>query len=291
MTKTPSTENKKSLEANIIYVDIDSILDTRLGTLASLKEEYAVNALLNGYTDRDRDEFNDVPYEIFSKAYEKRDVNTLMLSTFTDVFVLLDSCIKSTFETAATNPNTKPLQIQVNVYPYELTEEEMSEISIAVWSRLREMVDVSVVNINDASLTPEYCKETYSMMIRYDYQSWLKIHHDSHAFEKTKIPEISIIAPALYQKRPSEQELNELKEQNIHPFAAVEYAMAPFFTLRLTDVSVFCISREILNVRNSKFTNKEKDSINIEENKPLDIDAVNKYQTPSADPDDGFTPF
>lgn len=281
------TDKEKKSDTDIIYVDLDALLDTRLGTLAFLKNEYAVNALMNGYHSRDRDEFIDVPYEIFKKAYEKRDVDVLAMSTFTDVFILLQSCVKSTFEIAATNPNTKPLQIQVNVYPYDLSEEEMSEISIAVWSRLKEMVDVNVVNINDGFLTPEYCKETYSMMIRYDYQSWLKIHHDSHAFEKTKIPEISIIAPAIYQNRPDEQQLAELKEQNIHPFTAVEFAMAPFFTLRLVDISTFCISKEILNAKN----NSVEDGIKVEEQEPSDLNVDTPHHSPAPESDDGFIPF
>jgi hypothetical protein len=268
MTKnTLPPDTKKKLDADIVYVDIDALLDTRLGTLALLNNEYAVNALMGDYTSRSIDSFPDVPYEIFKKAYEKRNVDTLMLSTFTDVFVLLNSCVKSTFEAAATNVNTKPLQIQVNVFPYDLDEEEMAEISVAVWSRLKEMADVNVVNISDAFLTPQYCKDTYTMMVRYDYQSWLKIHHDSHAFEKTKMPEVSIVSPALYQKYPNEQELTELKEQNIHPFTAVELTMSPFFTLRLTDVSVFCISKQILEAKN-------KDSIEVEKPKLPDSNAI-----------------
>jgi hypothetical protein len=284
-TKTLPSDTKKVLDADIVYVDIDSLLDTRLGTLALLKNEYAVNALMNGYTSRNIDDFQDAPYEIFKKAYEKRNVDTLILSTFTDVFILLHSCIKSTFEAAATNVNTKPLQIQVNVYPYDLNEEEMAEISVAVWSRLKEMADVNVVNISDAFLTPQYCKDTYTMMIRYDYQSWLKIHHDSHAFEKVKMPEVSVISPALYQRYPSEQELAELKEMNVHPFAAVELTMSPFFTLRLTDVSVFCISKEILEAKN-------KDGIEAEEPKLPDPSVINVNHSESVtDHDDGFVAF
>lgn len=293
MTNAFPSNEVKAPDTNIIYVDLDALLDTRLGTLAFLKNEYAVNALNDGYTSRDRDEFKDVPYDIFKKAYDKRNVETLMMSTFTDVFTLLQSCIKSTFEIAATNPNTKSLQIQVNVYPYDLTEEEMAEISTAVWSRLKEMVDVNVVKVNDAFLTPQYCKDTYTMMIRYDYQSWLKTHHDSHAFEKVKIPEIAIVAPALYQRRPSEQELSELKEQNIHPFTAVEYAMAPFFTLRMTDIAVFCISKEILNANDQTLGSKVKDGINVEGTESLNTDTSAQSHTLSSGsvPDDGFDLF
>lgn len=287
MNTTLPANKKKPIGTDIIYVDLDSLLDTRLGTLALLKNEYAVNALLNGYTTRDRDEFVDVPYEIFKSQYEKRNVDTLSLSTFTDVFVLLHACIKSTFEAAATNPNIKPLQVQVNVFPYDLNEDEMAEISVAVWSKLKEMADVDVVNVNDAFLTPEYCKDTYSMMIRYDYQSWLKTHHDSHAFEKTKMTNVTIIAPAIYQNRPSEQEMVEMKDQKLHPFTAAEFAMAPFFSLRLTDVGVFCISKELLSFDKTKTENNIDDGIKVEETNPPNSNASEKNQLP----DDGFSLF
>lgn len=279
----PATDKREGSE--IIYVDLDALLDTRLGTLAYLKNEYAVNALSNDYMTRDRDEFKDVSYEVFKKAYEKRDIDTLKLSTFTNVFTLLQSCIKSTFETAATNSNIKPIQVQVNVYPYKLDEEEMSEISIAVWSRLKEMVDVNVVNINDVFLTPAYCKDQYSMMIRYDYQSWLKIHHDSHAFDKVKMPTVSIVAPAIYQSRPSVEELEELQKQSIHPFDATEFSLAPFFTLRLVDISVFSINKQILNIKN-----KSNDGIKVEGSEPLDSMSISQTQSSSVT-DDGFDTF
>jgi hypothetical protein len=87
--------------------------------------------------------------------------------------------------------------------------------------------------------------------------------------------------------------LVELKEQNIHPFTAVEYAMAPFFTLRMTDVAVFCISKEILRASDSVTDNKTNDGIIVEEPKSPDTNAVQSSHESLLDvnPDDGFDPF
>lgn len=289
----PPVDKRSSPESNTIYVDLDALLDTRLGTLATLKDEYAVNALHNGYTTRDRDEFPDVPYEVFKLAYEKRDADTLAMSTFTNVFTFLLSCLKSSFEEAVTNPNARPIQIQVNTYPYDLEEDEKAAISIAVSRRLKQMADVSVVCVSDAFLTPKYCKDTFAIMVRYDYQSWLKIHHGSHAFEKDKMPGVSIVAPAIYQTRPNEQEMEELKSMNIHPFTATEFTMAPFFQLKLLEIDVFCISKEILRAKpleRKEELMKQKDGIKSEEPKPSGQNA--EQPKPQAQPsDDGFELF
>lgn len=291
MTKSSLPPEGKTPEYDAIYVDLDCLLDTRLGTLASLKDDYAVNALKNGYFERDMDEFPDAPHNVFRLAYDKRDVDTLMRSRFTNVFVLLQSIIKGTFETAVTNPNTKPLRIVVNVAPYDLMDEEKAAITSAVARHIKEMADVELVNVSDGFLTPQYCKDNFAMMVRYDYEPWLKIHTNSKAFETVKMPNVSMIVPALYQKRPTDQELAELKEINLHPFAAVEFALAPFFSLRLVDINTFCISDKVADILEAlekiQSEPKKEDGIKSEEPKPSGQNAV-KSQDESSEGSDGF---
>lgn len=287
MNKPTGNDKSAKSDVDIVYVDLDALLDTRLGTLAVLNDIYAVNALENGYLNRTRDEFPDVSYEVFKKAYEKRNVETLKHSTFTNVFVFLKSIIKSTFEAAVSNGNVRPLRIQINTHPYDLVDEEKAAICQAVAARLREMVDVEVIGVPDNDLTPQHCKNNFAMMIRYEYEPWLKIH--LKAFEHIKMPELSLIGPAIYQSLPNEQEMAELKEKNIHPFMAAEFGLAPFVSLKLLDADVFSISTDVLKAaidRHDEKTDEKNDGIKPEEvspSEPKPNTAVNQD-----DSDDGF---
>lgn len=287
-----SERSKRSGDPAGIYVDIDSLLDTRLGTLAIMKEDYALEALKKNYFIREIDEFPNVPHEVFKKAYAKRDVETLMASTFTNVFTLINAFIKGNFEAAVTNANVSPVLITVNVHPYDLTEEEMVAISQAVSHRVKGMADVNVVNFHDAYLTPAYCRENFAIMIRYEYEPWIKVHVESKAFETQRMPGVSVVGPAIYQKIPTEEEMAELKEKNIHPFTAAETAMAFFFGLKLVDVETFCISKDVIELfKQAIATPPEKTSETNESIKPEEVAPFEPPAQVKPDQNDSFSEF
>jgi hypothetical protein len=108
-----------------IYVDLDCLLDTRLGTLAKINPELASNALMNGYHERDEDIFEGVGVEDYRKAYEARDVDTLTLSVITGMFSFLHECVLAAFKRIQIDGIFDAIQLEVNYWPYELDDEEV----------------------------------------------------------------------------------------------------------------------------------------------------------------------
>ena len=223
----------------IVYVDLDCLLDTRLGTLALANEQWALNALKQGYHTRRMDEFPDVNRDDFKKLYAERTADVLPMSVYTNMFVFLDGILKGEFDHTASGGQGAKIEIQVNYHPYELEPEEIGALCQVISHRTMEMADVRMVNIPDGFLTPTYCRDTYVMMIRYTYEPWIEMH--VKAFEERKMPGMAFIAPALYQKTPTEAELKELNDMGLDPLRATEVALAPLFAMRLLDANAFSI--------------------------------------------------
>lgn len=227
-----------------VLVDLDALLDTRLATLAKINEDLAIGVLNKGYRTRTIDSFPGVSAEEFKKAYAKRDVDTLVMAVATNAFVLLQSCIKGSIENIVVGGPGQPISFEINYHPYDLESDEIEMIKHAIESRTMDIVDVTMVKIDNMFLTPTYCKENYALMIRYDYVEWIEMHQEELA--KKPMPAVGLIAPALYHlKVPSDEEMADFKRNNIEPFQSTEIALAPAIGLRLIKADVFSLDSDI----------------------------------------------
>jgi hypothetical protein len=220
-----------------IYLDLDTILDTRLGTLAKHNQTLATQVLSGPYHERDMDEFPGLSREEFMKLYAQRDIHTLLHSVRTNIFALMHSISRSQLETNAMGGSFDQITYVVNVHPYDLTAEEMEQMRSVIELVALDTYPVEMVRLTDKELTPKFCKSEYAMMVRYHWGYWIDMHKD--AFLETQMPGVTLMAPATYERRP---DLAALKAAgNMHPFHALEVSVAPIVGLRLMPVSMFSI--------------------------------------------------
>lgn len=223
-----------------IYVELDVLLDTRLGTLAKLDPKLADTALDGNYHSRRDDNFPGVDIQAYKDAYANRDVETLALSTVTNAVLLIKNLASTLNEQAVARPYHDGVRITVNVYPYQLSGEECEAIQKAILIWLGNSSPVDLISVAPIDLTPSYCKGQYSMMIMYEYEQWMEMQ--TKAFEKTRIPEITLFVPAIYfNKTPTDQELESATRDGAHPQMAIEMLASPLVELRLIDVKYFSI--------------------------------------------------
>lgn len=261
-----------------IYVALDCLLDTRLGTLALLSEEAAVDALKNGgedYRNRKIDAFDGVSVEEFKALYAKRDVETLKLSLFTNVFTMLQGVVKTSYREAATGSQPPDLTFVINLHPYDLQEEEVAYIVDSVAKRTHESVNVEAVRIPNEFLTPAHCKESYAMMIMYDFVTWFEMH--MKAFEKIRMPQVCVTAPEMFaEKLPTAEDLAFFEENKMEPSETTEKLLSPLFCLRLLEARMFSIHDSIspgkitLPGTRDEAVNKEEPEIQLTEPVPDD---------------------
>jgi hypothetical protein len=226
-----------------IYVELDVLLDTRLGTLARIGQDVAARILGTGsYHTRQSDDFEGVSKDQFQELYSARDTLTLAHSTVTGAILWLKRLAGVLADQAIERPYHDGIQIVVNTYPYQLTSEEQGQMveAIAAWIRTTVTTKVELVSIATKDLTPLHCKSSYAMMMIYDYQLWMETHSD--AFKQHRLPEVTLFGPMIYaHKVPTAEELEKAVKEAAHPFMATEMLASPLIDLKLIDVKFFSI--------------------------------------------------
>ena len=228
-------------KVNKVLVELDVLLDTRLGTIALHKPEIIPALLENGYTKRDMDEFPGISQEEFKKLYAERDELTLSESIITGAVGFLRNYASVSLEQAVKRPYFDRTVVQINTYPFDLSDETIGEIvkSVSFW--LAGIVDVEAVSYAPEVLAPDFVDREYSMLMMYNYEHWMDVQ--TKAFEEKRISTVTLFSPRIYfGKRPSKNELSQLVANAMHPFQAIEVMASPLVELKLLDVDVFsCI--------------------------------------------------
>lgn len=229
------TNNKKQG----IYVSLDALLDTRLGTLYELGPDIMLGAVENGYFKRRSEKFFNVDKEVFDEAYRSRNKLTLKQSGITKVIGFVNELVRSLNQQAIQTPlHTGPIVV-LNIYPYKLEDSEVLTLTKAVAAATNQLCDVKTINLSEKQLTPEHCKQNYGIMFMYDYPLWLETQAEN--FSKLMCPEISLIVPGIYFKEePTKDQLRELVNNYMHPLRAVEFVSAAFINLTFNDIELFC---------------------------------------------------
>ena len=231
----------KSIEQSKMLVELDCLLDTRLAILFGLSENFAKRAIDNSYYDRLIDDFPNVPFEEFTQLYNNRDKNVLRNAMLTKIAFLMREFVMATTHQILTSPfHMKPVVI-VNTYPYEFKDEEADALISVIVSMTSGMADVELVYKPPEQITPAYVKKELSLMVMYEYHKWLELHAENENFKRITCPEVTLIGPALFFKRPTKKELEETQRTGINPFKAVEEMVAPLIGLKLIDVENFSL--------------------------------------------------
>ena len=224
-----------------IYIDIDALLDTRLGVINQYNPDLASKVVSSGkYHKRDEDVFEGLSKEDFAALYKNRNKETLSHSVVTNIVYVLKKLVPAFVQQAINMPYHDGCKICINYYPYTLSDSELEAIRLSLDATLQQVVPIEFINLNDAFLTPSYCKDSFSMMFRYNYEEWFNAHATD--FKTCRLPDVNLYAPAIYfNKKPTEAELKEAVNKSKHPMRALEILASPIISLRLLDAAVFSI--------------------------------------------------
>lgn len=237
---------KKEPDADNIYLDLDTILDTRMGTLSKMNSDYPVSVLNSGnYHRRLSDEFEVTSLEEFREAYAQRDLDTLKRSVLTNVVFFLRRLIKDSLVSAVINQHVEKLCFTVNVYPYDFTDPDLVDMLVGcIMFHTYASSTVQIVSISNEELTPEHCEKNYQIMLRYHWVDWVDKHKEY--FEQRGIPGVTLVVPELfYEGVPTSDDIESLDLKKQNPFHMVEAVTAPLFRLKHMPASLFSIHEGI----------------------------------------------
>ena len=229
-----------------IYIDLDSLLDTRMGLLASLDVDKAVDVLNSDYHKRFIDKFPGISASEFKELYSKRTADILPFSLITETFEIIHTTVKEAVIENMKGGQNLGHPLTVNIFPYELEPDEIEEMRDVIFQLNHGCSDVELISMSNDDLTPEFIKKNYCMVIKYDFADWLHIQQNN--LVSKPIPAVIFIAPSLYYDcEPSEEKIAEFKRDNLNPFKTMELSIAPLIGLKIIDTSVFSISKKMLN--------------------------------------------
>lgn len=241
-THIPALERDFTSEQSIL-IDLDTVLDTRFGTLFQHSPLVAQQALRDKtYFSRQINDWKalgGLDATSFRRHYDERTWEVLKHSPPTGFLFALRTMIDDLAAQKVHTPFADEVTLSVNYFPYELHPLELEEMRklVGIATGLTEK-RVEMVSIPLQQLSPLLIRNRYTGMILYNFCEWMELQQD--AFLKHNMPKIVVLAPALYRDRIPEQDEVAIKGfENLSPFELSEGALAGCFDLSFLDMKFF----------------------------------------------------
>lgn len=181
-----------------IFITLDSLLDTRIATIAAVDSSLATQLLSKGWVNRTSlfgDDLLDIPLEEVKAKWKTRDIEILKTSLLTGWIGGLNTLIFIISQEMGINPRIEELSITINMYPYQLTPTVAASICEAVELNLEEPVPIKYVYIPDTYVDHHMVKGNFAAVVHHDWDEFSLAQ--LHNFPKYSMPETKYFFPKL----------------------------------------------------------------------------------------------
>jgi len=222
----------KNNDLNIMLIDLDSLLDTRLGTLLSIDKERTKIALENNYHIRLEDKFKGFTNEEFKKNYANRNKLTLRRSMINNLIRILRNFSITNIMTDNQYKLKTIDRIIINLHPYKLNQEELKILNVAIKESIITNLEIEFIEMDIKKPNKTFIKENVKYWFCYHYQDFLNTINKNDNFSDT-----FLFCPKLL-KEVDEEFLKELKNiENIFEYTIASYS--PIIKLEFLNVYEF----------------------------------------------------
>lgn len=228
-----------------IYIELDAIFDTRMGTLGLMDPSLISKSATVEYQERETDNWKvlgwGVDVEAYRARYRARDGDVLQSSVMTNIIYLINGLLDDTISTVLNSPDLEQVDLVVNMYPYHMSDTVRDEILKTLGFILPKGINIKSCFRRPIELLPDWIDSRYDLLIMYNFEEWLKIH--GKALEQKRLPHISFYAPAIYKDEPASEELlKEPQEEYGHDaFGFTEISLSPYLMLKMIDAKYFSV--------------------------------------------------
>lgn len=233
------------LKPKKIYVSLDSILDTRLGTLTIINPDFAFDVSTKPeYFTREIDEFETakagkLDKEIYNLTIEKFKDKIIRSSIVTRMFVFISKLINHYIQQVIHTPLLAGIELEINTFPYEFSDVEIKELHESIVSVIGDVVKVNFVHLSLDSISLAYAKQNYVAMIMYTYHEWYNKH--SEEIKKNPTKELVVYAPRIYFGHlPTEEELALNKDSDKDPFELTQQMISLVLPIEYMPIAFYC---------------------------------------------------
>lgn len=235
----------------VTMIELDALIDTRLGHLRAAYPDAFETLNKKAYFGRLSDELElycqGLKVGEFAQTYKQRGNLTLLHSRQTRLALSIGEMLYNTkLQMVAQVGDPRPeqvLEVEVNHYPYVLSDEIKSLLAGAISRDFPPLVGLNWVNYSPKEMTPELCaSRNWEVMILYHFSDWVELHYGDPMYVPKPIPNCAVIAPELCKSFEAFQEKGTLangKGETQNAFEATKFTLFPFFMLTFLPAAEF----------------------------------------------------
>ena len=232
-------------------VDIEAIVDTRLGLMDYLDPDCAVRLVSNpDYFTRVQDKFQPlcgIPEAIWKEAWKTRGATgeALKRAINTPAIDLVHYMVLEVEYRAINDPQISGAEVDLNIWPYTLSDEERLALAAALTQRVGWKAPINVICQPPQYFTPSLCKGSYYAMVLYDHDAWFKVHQSELFATTVGMPKVTMYAPRLAAKEIPPPDMCDFSKHGVKKkidiFDAVAHGLSQYVGLEYLPVNQYCI--------------------------------------------------
>jgi len=232
---------KKNEDAYItknLYVDLDSIFDTRLPIVYYLDKNLSESIIKDkSYFNRIIDEFNYIDKNIFNVFYKNRNKTLLAYATPTNILRLVYKYYSEVNTSNKMYDNSEPIKIYLNIYPYELNLAETHNIVSGIKSMISKDVEVSIISMTEEEITPSWLLSNVAAVFMYHGMDWLERHTANFNIINNPMLDVGMMVPAIISGNKKKIKTTEYGDF----FEEIEKSLGTLVKLKFLPVKDFSI--------------------------------------------------
>jgi hypothetical protein len=228
-----------------IYVSIDSLLDTRQGTLLHISPDVAFEITSQEqYHARTSDEFVSKTYgklsvELFKQIKETYKHEIVFKSLKTKMYLFLQELINAYIDLSIGTPHVSTITIEVNLHPYNFSEEQIEYIMKAMVAHIGNAAAISIVNFDLNTFSLKDVAVKYDALIMYDPVNWLNSKHNE--FKTGVLKETTLYLPKMNNVRPlTDKEKKDFSREVTDVYSFTQMLFTGFIRLVYIPVESYC---------------------------------------------------
>lgn len=224
-----------------IYVDLDSLFDTRLAILDKIDRRYSTLIYEAGFANRTEDAFPSIDKEQFKKLFDDRDNSVLAISLMTSVYNMIKDHVTESAKELHRTPGGREINVYINVWPYEFDKEGVEMILKPIYDMAENRASVHALNKDPKTIPTSFFGQKFAFLVMYDYMRWLSSILDDPKTMTFPMAKTTLIVPKLFLAETyNEKEMEELLESgSFDPFRQVELVCAPYIGLEFFELPLF----------------------------------------------------
>ena len=232
-----------------LLVELDMLLDTRIATVLLMNPTAALELLSPAYRNRRSDELGELTKHIttedFEKAYAQRSVETLRVARATPMALMFGRVVRDLLKELTNTPRFDGVDVEVNVWPYQLSEQERVDIVTCVMAHINFPIQVKAVSIHPNELTfKRIDAEQWTAIFLYNFRQWAEYHVERYSETDPSLASRSMIIPELLKTVKEELPKEDTKAPSgeaLTPFNALRMMMSPIIAIQYVPVEMVSI--------------------------------------------------